>query len=107
VGGDECRMLVGMGEGEQPISGAVGSNPAFWRAPLEFAVHALVGTFIFGAIAAPAFGAETVIVALESRSFDWVLILGLKAVAYAFFFTDLVLFSVFLWRAAKRAFKVL
>jgi hypothetical protein len=94
-----------MSQGAQEASATAEPVPAFWQAPWEFAVHALVGLFIFGLIAAPALGANIVISALVDRGADLVIVFGLKGMAYALFATDLVLFGVFIWRAACRAIK--
>jgi hypothetical protein len=84
---------------------AVEATPSFWRAPLEFSVHAFVGTSIFGTIAAPEFILEAALKQLQIVHIDAVIMLGLRGAEYMLFITDLGLFVIFLWRAAKRAAK--
>lgn len=74
----------------------------FWRAPIEFAVHTLVGTAIFGIIAAPAVGIDIAVHKLEPYAISSVIINSLKAGEYALLTTDLILFGVFLWRTGRR-----
>ena len=76
-----------------------------WRAPWEFAVHAFVGTSIFGIIAVPAIALEILLKELQKlyHDIDLIVIFGLKTGSYLLFITDIGLFTVFLWRAAKRA----
>jgi hypothetical protein len=70
---------------------------AFWRTPWEFAVHAVVGSLIFGIIAVPAIGLNALVHWLEAANgTDAWIILGLKIAEYALFGTDLVLYLVFL-----------
>jgi|SRR5580658_9570729 hypothetical protein len=92
---------------KQQIPADTQATPPYWQAPWEFALHATVGTFIFGMIAAPALGAEVAISALQARGADWVIVLGLRGAAYAIFVTDLVLLGVFLWRTATRTIRKL
>jgi hypothetical protein len=94
-----------MGSAEAAQTARPDSDPPFWLAPWEFAIHSVVGSFIFGVISAPALGAEVAIKELEERHIDWVIIFGLKLLAYGIFFTDFLLFVVFLWRTANRAMK--
>ena len=93
----------GMTEGTQEASLTIKEEPAFWRAPLEFAVHAVVGTCIFAIIAGPEVLLQFALEQLESRHLiDNVIIVGLKAAEYALFTTGLMLYGIFLWRTAKR-----
>jgi hypothetical protein len=78
---------------------------AFWRVPWEFAVHAIVGTLIFGIIAAAAVALSLFVLVLEGYHTDSVIIFGLKSGEYGLFAVDLALFAVFLWRTAKRTIK--
>jgi hypothetical protein len=91
-----------MAESTQTISEPL---TPFWRVPWEFAVHAIVGTLIFGIIAGAAVLLSVVLVKLETYHIDIVIILGLKAAEYALFAVDLALFGVFLLRTAKRTIK--
>jgi hypothetical protein len=77
----------------------------FWHAPWKFAVHAIVGTLIFAVIALPAIAINAIVNRLEDFHTDVVIIFGLKASEYALFGVDLVIFGVFLWRAARRTIK--
>jgi hypothetical protein len=77
----------------------------FWRAPWEFAVHALVGASIFGIIAAFAILLNIGVHKVDTYHSDVVIIFGLRAAEYALFGVDLVLFCVFLWRTAQRTIK--
>jgi hypothetical protein len=74
----------------------------FWRVPWDFAVHAFVGTLIFGIIAGFAVLLSIAVHKLESYEIDGVIIFGLKAAEYGLFAVDLGLFTVFLLRTAKR-----
>ena|ERR1035437_2252577 len=77
----------------------------FWRVPWEFAVHAVVGTLIFGIIAMAAVLLDLLVIRLEAYHTDAVIIFGLKGGEYALFGVDLLLFGVFLWRTAQRTIK--
>src|SRR5689334_20907940 len=81
--------------------------PPFWRAPLEFAVHTLVGTAIFAIIAAAAVGLDIVVRNLETHGISSGIGFGLNVAEYAIFVTDLILLIVFLCRTAKRAMRKL
>ena len=78
-----------------------------WRVPWEFAVHALVGTSIFAIIAAAAVGLELSVRKLQAYGIGIVVIFGLRAGEYALFGVDLMLFGVFLYKAAKRTIRSL
>jgi len=84
---------------------AVQPNIPFWQVPLEFAVHGIVGTSVFAIIAALAVALDRAIGWLETHQISRDIIFGLKAAEYALFLTDLILFGVFLWRAARRTIK--
>jgi len=84
-------------------SAVVQTALTFWRAPWEFAVHAIVGTCIFAIIAAAAVVLDVGLRVLGAKGVDIVILLGLRAAEYALFATDLGLFAVFLWRTARRA----
>ncbi len=75
---------------------------SFWRAPWEFAVHAVVGTFIFAVIAVAAVLLGWGLRKLEAFGAGAIIVYGLKGAEYALFLSDLVLFAVFLWRTSKR-----
>jgi hypothetical protein len=75
----------------------------WWRAPVLFLVHALVGTFIFSLIACTAFGLHTLVHFLEKEDLGGLFVWGLRIAEYALFLADLSLFLVFLWRTFKRA----
>jgi len=74
----------------------------FWSVPWDFAVHALVGISIFAIIAGAAVLLDLAIQNLDSYGISWVTIYGLKAAEYGLLGSDLWLFSVFLWRTARR-----
>jgi hypothetical protein len=78
------------------------SEAQFWHAPLEFVVHATVGTLIFGIVAIPAIFLDRALNMLEAHGIGIVIIAGLKMAEYALFGSDLCLFFIFLWRTAKR-----
>ena len=81
----------------------VGQAQAFWQAPLEFAVHAVVGTSIFAIIAVVAVSLELALHALmRAYGVGTAIEYGLKGAEYSLFGTDLTLFMVFLWRTVKR-----
>jgi hypothetical protein len=82
--------------------GLLQSNVPFWHAPWEFAVHALVGTSIFGIIATPAVCLDLAIRELDVYGIGQVIIVGLQGAEYSLLGTDLMLFGVFLWRTAQR-----
>jgi hypothetical protein len=77
-------------------------TPKFWTAPLEFVLHALVGTFIFAIIAAAAVGIDLGVRALQGYGISELILYGFRTGEGALFATDLVLFGVFLFRTAKR-----
>jgi hypothetical protein len=83
------------------------ANP-YWRTAWHFAVHACVGTLIFGIVAVPAI--------LLNWSVDWleavhrtalVIILGLRFAEYGIFGSDLLLIAVFLFKTVKRTIREL
>lgn len=77
----------------------------FWVAPYEFAVHALVGSFIFALVAAPAVSLDMAIERLKVYKTNGVIVFGLEAAAYALFVTDVILFLVFVLRTALRVYR--
>ncbi len=93
-----------MSETASPKSSSETVIPS-WRVPLEFAIHAIIGSAIFGIIAMAALGVNLGVVKLEAYGTDKVIVLGLKAAEYAIFGVDLVLFFVFLFRTALRTVK--
>jgi hypothetical protein len=96
-----------MGNGtQQDVSDNVEQSPGpFLRAPVKFAVHAVVGTSIFATIAVFAIGLNIAVQKLETYKISTVIIDGLEFAEYTLFATDLTLFVVFLWRTAKRTLK--
>ena len=86
---------------------AKASSEPFWRAPLEFVVHALVGTLIFAIIGGPAIILDVAVHATESYGMSVLVTYALKTAEYVLFVTDLILFVVFLWRTAARALRKL
>jgi hypothetical protein len=81
----------------------------FWHAPLEFVVHAFVGTCIFAILTIPALALDYVMRYLRATNYgvSSLLILGIEIAEYGLFGMDLVLFGVFLWRTAARTVKKL
>jgi hypothetical protein len=79
----------------------------FWRVPWKFAVHVIVGTFIFATIATPAVALDWSVHRLGTYEISPVVIFGLQAAALVLFGTDLVLFVVLLLRTAIRMIKEL
>jgi hypothetical protein len=96
-----------MSPGTQNVPVAARTADAFWRVPWEFAVHALVGTFIFSIIAAAAVLLDWGVGILSTKGVGRVIIVGLEGAEYGLFLIDLVLFGVFLWRTAGRTIKKL
>jgi hypothetical protein len=92
-----------MSEGAQNISTT--AAPPFWRAPLEFAVHALVGTVIFAIVAGPAIFLEVALDQLEAHHVGILITTVLRLLEYLIFTLDVVLFSVFLLRTAWQTLK--
>ena len=76
-------------------------SPPVWKAPWEFAVHALVGTLIFGIIAGVAVILDLAVKKLEGIA-SRPIIYGIKYGEFALLFVDLVMFTIFLIRAAIR-----
>ncbi|MBK7931818.1 MAG: hypothetical protein IPJ98_31365 [Bryobacterales bacterium] len=74
----------------------------FWHAPYEFLIHSLVGTLIFGTIAMFAVAIDMAVALHAPKTLSPVIIYGIKFGEYGLFLTDLVLFSVFLYRTAMR-----
>jgi hypothetical protein len=79
----------------------------FWHAPLEFLIHAFVGTLIFLIIAVFAILLERIAhkVNKDIVDIDQLIYIGLKAAEYALFLVDLLLYCVFLYRTASRTLK--
>jgi hypothetical protein len=76
------------------------ANIRWWNAPWKLFVKTLIGVFIFSVIAGAAVSLNFIIQYLEERNCDLLITWGLKAVEYALFIIDLVLFGRFLWRTA-------
>lgn len=75
---------------------------SYWRTPLGFAVHALVGTTIFAMIAGPLVLLEFCVHKFKALGVDTVIVVGLRASVFAIFAADLFLYLVFLWRTLRR-----
>jgi hypothetical protein len=83
------------------------ANP-YWRTAWHFAVHACVGTLIFGVLAVPAVLLNWSVDWLEAvHKTDLVIILGLRFAEYAIFGSDLLLIGVFLFKTLKRTIREL
>ncbi len=81
------------------------SDVAWWEAPVQFAVHAIVGILIFGVIAAAALVFDFCVNFLEKRGMNSFIVLGMRVAEYSFFAADLGLFLVFIARTASRTFR--
>ena len=86
---------------ENEFTHAVAAKP-FWHAPWEFAVHSLVGSFIFLLIAGIATLLDWAVQFLEAHKISSVVVVGCRTAEYVILITDLVLYAVFLWRTARR-----
>lgn len=75
----------------------------FWQVPCEFAIHTIVGTFIFAVIATGAVLLDLTIHRLQGHQISALIINGLKLAAYSSFGVDLSLYLIFLWRTTLRA----
>jgi len=83
------------------------ANP-YWRMAWHFAVHACVGTLIFGIVAAPAILLNWSVDWLEAvHRTDLVIILGLRFAQYGIFGSDVLLFWVYLFKTFKRTIREL
>lgn len=69
-----------------------------WRLVIEI----LVGAVLFSLIAAVAYGLNILVHRLGTTSTDRVLALTLQHGEYALLLADMILFTVFLWRATRR-----
>jgi hypothetical protein len=74
----------------------------FWEIPWRFAVHAVVGSLIFGIIAGFAIGLGLLVRWLRHEISDDFIIYGLIGAEYLLFATDLAMFAVFLVRTAEK-----
>ena len=98
---------------ERPSAEDVGpderrSAAPHWQTPLEFAIHACVGTLLFGIVAASAILLDWGMEWVQSvRPIDPIIILGLRTAGYAIFGADLFLFLTFLLRTVKRTMRSL
>lgn len=67
---------------------------------VEFLIHVVVGTLIFGVIALPALGLNLGVAFLRSTGkFSAPIIFGLEGAEYLLFIVDLLLFVVFILRS--------
>ena len=80
-------------------------EPKWWDAPCQFAIHSIVGIFIFTVIAVAAVALDFLVAYLSDHDVNVVIIVGLKIAEYSIFCADLVLFLVFIWRTATRTFR--
>lgn len=79
----------------------------WWKAPWEFLVETLVGSFIFIVIGAGAVGLNYLVHFLEAKEIDEFILFGLTAAEYLLFSVDLILFGRFIWRTACRTWRKL
>lgn len=79
----------------------------WWEPIWTFAVHAVVGLLIFAVVAAGAILLNVAVNYLEQKKIALPLIYGLVFAEYLLFGVDLILFVIFVIRAAKRAAKEL
>jgi hypothetical protein len=81
-------------------------EPPFYRAPLEFIIHTLVGALIFAIVTLPAVGLDVFTRSLEAKHVSIVITEGVHVAEYCLFGSDLLLFLVFLvktcWRVGKK-----
>jgi hypothetical protein len=75
----------------------------WWRAPWDFAVHAVVGILIFVVIALAAIAIELIVRASEMVGINQTVVIGLRVGEYSIFCADLIMFLVFTWRTTTRA----
>lgn len=74
-----------------------------WQVAWNFAVHACVGSLIFGIIAIPAILLNWSVEWIESiHRTDPAIVLGLRLAEYGIFGSDCSMFLVFLWKSWKR-----
>ena len=66
----------------------------------KFLVETITGMAIFLIIASAAVGLSYIVITLDNYGVDKIIIIGLKAIEYAIFFVDIVLFGRFLWRTS-------
>jgi hypothetical protein len=83
----------------------VKTESPWWRAPWDFAVHALVGTLIFIVIALAAVAIELVVRAVEIAGVNRAVTFGLRVGEFTIFAADLLMFIVFIWRTTARTLK--
>ena len=76
---------------------------SWWQPIVEFGVHTIVATFIFLTIAVAAVGVGFFVHYVELWGTSQYLVIGLKCAEYLLFIVDLVLFAVWLVKAAFRA----
>jgi hypothetical protein len=81
------------------------SAPILWRAPAEFAIHAVIGICMFAIIASAAVPLDLLVTTLVVHHISWMIIFGLRTAELMLLVSDLVLFLVFLWRTAGRIVK--
>jgi len=86
-----------------PASVEASQRSEWWRAPAQFTLHILTGTFLFVVIACAAASLALLVALFERNNLDRVLVWGLKLAEYFLFGFDVLFFLVFLWRSAIRA----
>ncbi len=80
--------------------------PNRWWHPLwEFCTHIVVGTGLFLLIAAPAVFLNLLVSWLEIWGVTKPIVIGLVVAEYALFIADIILFLVFVGRAAWRSYR--
>ena len=72
------------------------SQDANWHVLWEFAIHIIVGTGIFLTIAIAAICLSLLIHWLEAKQVDQVLVISFKILEYFLFFSDCVLFAMYI-----------
>lgn len=76
--------------------------PRWWWPLWEFFLHTLVGSGFFVLIAIPAVAIDYLVAWLEGQQVARGVLLGLTFGEYMLFLVDLMLFLIFLFRAAAR-----
>jgi hypothetical protein len=84
------------------VDASESTRPTTGNVLADFVIHALVGVVIFLVIAAAAAAIAVIVEWLESHKFDPVLIIMLHVAEYGALGMDVVLFLVFMARAASR-----
>lgn len=77
-------------------------EPFWWMGPVEFLGHVVGGLLIFGTIAAAAVLIDVAVQQLAMLGVSSIILKGLTLAEFALFGVDLVLFLIFIIRAAFR-----